>query len=73
MILAYVSCVNSSNRHFVNRGKEYSLLMKTCSEFIITGIVGDWENVFTVTQNKIFDKLYETRMADSKLKFRFEI
>lgn len=47
--------------------------MEICYGFIITGVVGDWKNVFTVAQNEMFDKLYETRMAKSKLKFRFEI
>ncbi|XP_053407519.1 sulfotransferase 1B1-like [Mercenaria mercenaria] len=37
------------------------------------GTVGDWKNAFSVAQNELFDRLYETKMANSKLKFRFEL
>ncbi|XP_060068288.1 sulfotransferase 1B1-like [Ylistrum balloti] len=36
------------------------------------GQVGDWKNWFTVAQNEAFDRLIETNMKDSKLKFRYE-
>ncbi|KAJ8321379.1 hypothetical protein KUTeg_001061 [Tegillarca granosa] len=37
------------------------------------GIVGDWKNWFTVAQNEYFNKIYEEKMAESKLKIQFEI
>lgn len=41
--------------------------------FYRKGIVGDWKNWFTVAQNEAFDKLYQEKMKDSKLRIRFEI
>lgn len=39
----------------------------------ISGIVGDWKSMFSVTQNETFDELYHTRMNKSKLNIRFSI
>lgn len=37
------------------------------SDILRKGIVGDWRNWFTVAQNQAFDKLFEEKMAGSKL------
>uniref|UniRef100_A0A0B7A948 Sulfotransferase domain-containing protein n=1 Tax=Arion vulgaris TaxID=1028688 RepID=A0A0B7A948_9EUPU len=31
------------------------------------GVIGDWRNWFTVSQNEAFDNLFEEKMAASKL------
>ncbi|XP_062614154.1 sulfotransferase 1B1-like isoform X1 [Saccostrea cucullata] len=36
------------------------------------GEVGDWKNWFTVAQSEEFDRVFKTRMADSKFKFTYE-
>ncbi|KAJ8299110.1 LOW QUALITY PROTEIN: hypothetical protein KUTeg_023170 [Tegillarca granosa] len=35
------------------------------------GQIGDWKTMFTVTQNEVFDDLYEKEMKDSKLRITF--
>lgn len=35
------------------------------------GIAGDWKNWFTVKQNEDFNQIYEDKMKDSKLKFKY--
>ncbi|XP_070561101.1 sulfotransferase 1B1-like [Ptychodera flava] len=42
---------------------------KKTDNFIRKGIIGDWENHFTVAQNVNFEKLYEERMAGTGLDF----
>ncbi|KAK3581503.1 hypothetical protein CHS0354_031839 [Potamilus streckersoni] len=37
------------------------------------GEVGDWKNWFTVNQSEEFDKIYNERMKDSTLTFKFSI
>ena len=39
--------------------------------FSHTGTIGDWRNHFTVAQNELFDRLYNEKMADSRLVFDF--
>ncbi|XP_001641938.3 sulfotransferase 1B1 [Nematostella vectensis] len=39
--------------------------------FIRKGVVGDWRNHFTAEQNKMFDELYETRMAGKMFDIEF--
>ncbi|KAJ8298934.1 hypothetical protein KUTeg_022994 [Tegillarca granosa] len=41
--------------------------------FFRKGDVGDWKNWFTVVQDEMFDAVYEEKMKDSKLKFRFNL
>lgn len=36
------------------------------------GIVGDWKNYFTLSQNQMFDEVYKQKMADTGLSFEFE-
>ncbi|CAH1774041.1 unnamed protein product [Owenia fusiformis] len=35
------------------------------------GVIGDWQNHFTVEQNKKFDAIYKTRMKDCDIPIRF--
>ena len=37
-----------------------SVTVFTC--FILTGIIGDWKNTFTVAQNEEFEALYKEEM-----------
>ncbi|XP_067671893.1 sulfotransferase 1A1-like [Haliotis asinina] len=37
------------------------------------GEIGDWKNWFTVAQNEWFDKLYEEKMKDCPLSFRYTL
>ncbi|XP_046575819.1 sulfotransferase 1A1-like isoform X2 [Haliotis rubra] len=37
------------------------------------GGVGDWKNWFTVAQNEWFDKLYQEKMADCPLRFKYSL
>ncbi|XP_069597431.1 sulfotransferase 2B1-like isoform X2 [Ranitomeya imitator] len=42
------------------------------SPFLRKGIVGDWKNNFTVTQNEYFDKIYKAEMQDFSVKFPWD-
>lgn len=54
-----------------NRNSNY-LFDTNIGKFMRKGIVGDWKNYFTLSQNAIFNELYETRMKDIGLSFDFE-
>ncbi|XP_070561086.1 sulfotransferase 1B1-like [Ptychodera flava] len=56
------------------KGKEFYEFKKVVvdsdiSPFFRKGIVGDWENYFTVAQNAKFEELYEERMRQTDLTF----
>ena len=38
---------------------------------VLAGQIGDWKNYFTVAMSEEFDNIYEKRMKNSKMKFRF--
>ena len=40
-------------------------------EFIRKGEVGDWQNHFTVAQNRAFDNLIEEKFGDTGLVFQY--
>ncbi|XP_071484078.1 sulfotransferase 1A1-like [Diadema antillarum] len=46
--------------------------MKSGSSFMRKGAIGDWQNYFTVDQNRRFDELYAKEMAGTGLEFQFE-
>ncbi|XP_041038078.1 sulfotransferase family cytosolic 1B member 1-like [Carcharodon carcharias] len=46
---------------------------RTMSTFMRKGVVGDWKNYFTVTQDEAFNSDYEQRMQGSDLQFRTEL
>ncbi|OUC45130.1 sulfotransferase domain protein [Trichinella nativa] len=58
---------NRSNR------KGVWLFNQKISEFIRKGQVGDWKNYFTVSQNEIFDQIYEIQMKATDLNIQFEM
>ncbi|XP_014647190.1 PREDICTED: sulfotransferase 1C4 [Ceratotherium simum simum] len=43
------------------------------SPFMRKGVIGDWKNQFSETQNKQFNEDYEKNMADTSLLFRMEL
>ncbi|XP_046518583.1 sulfotransferase 1C4-like [Equus quagga] len=43
------------------------------SPFMRKGVIGDWKNQFTETQNKRFNEDYEKNMADTSLSFCMEL
>ncbi|KAL1234542.1 Sulfotransferase 1C2 [Trichinella spiralis] len=58
---------NRSNR------KGVWLFNQKISEFIRKGQVGDWKNYFTVSQNEMFDQIYEIQMKATDLNIQFEM
>lgn len=60
------------------KDKEYSpqdaeKTFKGNYSFYRKGEVGDWKNYFTVAMSEEFDRKYNERMKNSKLKFRYEL
>ncbi|KRZ85904.1 Sulfotransferase family cytosolic 1B member 1 [Trichinella sp. T8] len=47
--------------------------MKTSNHSNRKGQVGDWKNYFTVSQNEIFDQIYEIQMKATDLNIQFEM
>lgn len=54
-----------------NRNSNY-LFDTNVGKFMRKGIVGDWRNYFTLSQNQLFDETYKKKMADTGLSFEFE-
>jgi hypothetical protein len=54
-----------------NRNSNY-LFDTNVGKFMRKGIVGDWRNYFTLSQNQLFDETYKKKMADTDLSFEFE-
>ncbi|KAM3923546.1 sulfotransferase 2B1-like isoform 1-T3 [Leptodactylus fuscus] len=72
-VVEYVSFKNMKENKMVN----FTLLPTGYmdhekSPFMRKGIVGDWKNHFTVTQNEYFDKIYNSEMKDFKVKFPWD-
>ena len=40
--------------------------------FVVTGVIGDWKNLFTVAQNDQFNDMYQKEMADVDVNFTFD-
>lgn len=40
--------------------------------FYFTGVVGDWKNWFTVSDNEKFDKFLIEKMSNSKWTFKYQ-
>ncbi|XP_067670300.1 sulfotransferase 1B1-like [Haliotis asinina] len=47
--------------------------VKSHSAVFRKGEVGDWKNCFTVSQNEWFDQLYQEKMINSQLQFRYTL
>jgi hypothetical protein len=40
--------------------------------FVVTGVIGDWKNWFTVAQNDQLNDMYQKEMADVDVNFTFD-
>ncbi|XP_071956349.1 sulfotransferase 1A3-like [Antedon mediterranea] len=67
---SFGSMKNNKKQHWYT---ESGLFDSSMSPFMRKGLVGDWKNYFTVSQNEAFDKLYEEKMKGSGLKFRYKL
>nr|XP_006815102.1 PREDICTED: uncharacterized protein LOC100368270 [Saccoglossus kowalevskii] len=68
-IVRHTSVKNMQTNSATNVDVNRAFLDSKISPFIRKGVVGDWENYFTVAQNDEFDRIYERRMKDTDLKF----
>ncbi|XP_077998117.1 sulfotransferase 1C4-like [Glandiceps talaboti] len=66
----YCSFDNMKINPGVNMERDPSFNFKR-AEFIRKGVIGDWQNYFTVAQNTEFEELYKTKMKDSGLSFQW--
>ena len=48
-----------------------NLVRKLILVHIFSGQIGDWKNYYTVAMSEEFDKLYDEKLKDSKLTFRY--
>ncbi|XP_077864393.1 sulfotransferase 1C2-like [Saccoglossus kowalevskii] len=70
-IVRHTSVKNMQTNSATNVDVNRAFLDSKISPFIRKGVVGDWENYFTVAQNDEFDRIYERRMKDTDLKFEW--
>ncbi|XP_077999212.1 sulfotransferase 1B1-like [Glandiceps talaboti] len=70
-ILDFCSFENMKKNDSVNMEKFFLIFDTRKAKFMRKGVVGDWQNHFTVAENAEFDELYATKMKDSGLTFEF--
>ncbi|XP_077991688.1 sulfotransferase 1B1-like [Glandiceps talaboti] len=70
-ILEFCSFKNMKKNTTVNMELETVMFDVKRAPFMRKGIVGDWQNHFTVAENDEFEKLYERKMKESGLTFEW--
>ncbi|KAL3847258.1 hypothetical protein ACJMK2_018179 [Sinanodonta woodiana] len=71
-IVQHCSFESMSMNPMTNHLDVYSINSKISPQ-LRKGIVGDWKSHFTVSQNELFDKIYEEKMGDLNIPFLYEL